>query len=54
MDRLQPQDLNDAAYESGGKTSKSNQSGWCDSALRGQSQRCRENMGKTRGGGEAS
>lgn len=42
MERLHPRDFDDVAYEKEGKTSTSNQSGWCDSALRGQSQRCRE------------
>ena len=30
------------------------ESGWCDCALRGRSQRCGENVRKTRGGGETS
>lgn len=40
------QDVNSAAYYRGGETSKCTQSGWCDFALRGRSQRCSENVRK--------
>lgn len=47
------QDLNSAVYKRGGGNKWINyESGWWDSALR--RQRCSENVGKTRGGGETS